>query len=227
MEGEVKKFLILSTFILSSVFVEAQDSADAQNVEEVTVVGSRSEARSPQDTFSPVDVISGSEFQNNGDTDFANLMRNLVPSFSVNDQPISDAASIMRPANLRGMSPDHTLLLVNGKRRHRGSVLTWLGAYISDGAQGPDVSAIPASAIKSVEVLRDGASAQYGSDAIAGVINFNLNDNSEGGFLEYRYGQYGEGDGEQSYLMGNYGLPMGDGGFFNTSFEYGLSLIHI
>ena len=75
--------------------------------------------------------------------------------------------------------------------------------------------------IKSVEVLRDGASAQYGSDAIAGVINFNLNDNSEGGFLEYRYGQYGEGDGEQSYLMGNYGLPMGDGGFFNTSFEYG------
>ena len=221
MEGEVKKFLILSTFILSSVFVEAQDSADAQNVEEVTVVGSRSEARSPQDTFSPVDVISGSEFQNNGDTDFANLMRNLVPSFSVNDQPISDAASIMRPANLRGMSPDHTLLLVNGKRRHRGSVLTWLGAYISDGAQGPDVSAIPASAIKSVEVLRDGASAQYGSDAIAGVINFNLNDNSEGGFLEYRYGQYGEGDGEQSYLMGNYGLPMGDGGFFNTSFEYG------
>ena len=149
MEGEVKKFLILSTFILSSVFVEAQDSADAQNVEEVTVVGSRSEARSPQDTFSPVDVISGSEFQNNGDTDFANLMRNLVPSFSVNDQPISDAASIMRPANLRGMSPDHTLLLVNGKRRHRGSVLTWLGAYISDGAQGPDVSAIPASAIKS------------------------------------------------------------------------------
>ena len=116
MEGEVKKFLILSTFILSSVFVEAQDSADAQNVEEVTVVGSRSEARSPQDTFSPVDVISGSEFQNNGDTDFANLMRNLVPSFSVNDQPISDAASIMRPANLRGMSPDHTLLLVNGNR---------------------------------------------------------------------------------------------------------------
>ena len=183
MEGEVKKFLILSTFILSSVFVEAQDSADAQNVEEVTVVGSRSEARSPQDTFSPVDVISGSEFQNNGDTDFANLMRNLVPSFSVNDQPISDAASIMRPANLRGMSPDHTLLLVNGKRRHRGSVLTWLGAYISDGAQGPDVSAIPASAIKSVEVLRDGASAQYGSDAIAGVINFNLNDNSEGCLL--------------------------------------------
>ena len=221
MEGEVKKFLILSSYILSSVFVDAQDSADAQNVEEVTVVGSRSEARSPQDTFSPVDVISGSEFQNNGDTDFANLMRNLVPSFSVNDQPISDAASIMRPANLRGMSPDHTLLLVNGKRRHRGSVLTWLGAYISDGAQGPDVSAIPASAIKSVEVLRDGASAQYGSDAIAGVINFNLNDNSEGGFLEYRYGQYGEGDGEQSYLMGNYGLPMGDGGFFNTSFEYG------
>ena len=126
----------------------------------------------------------------------------------------------MRPANLRGMSPDHTLVLVNGKRRHRGSVLTWLGAYISDGAQGPDLSAIPASALKSVEVLRDGASAQYGSDAIAGVINFNLNDSAEGGFMEYRKGQYSEGDGDQSYVMGNFGMPFGDG-FANLSFEFG------
>ena len=111
-------------------------------------------------------------------------------------------------------------MLVNGKRRHRGSVLTWLGAYISDGAQGADLSAIPASALKSVEVLRDGASAQYGSDAIAGVINFNLNDASEGGFIEYRKGQYSEGDGDQSYVMGNFGKPLGDG-FVNLSFEFG------
>ena len=106
-----KLLFISSLVVFSSLW--AQEVND--NVEEVTVVGSRSEARSPQDTFSPVDVISGSEFQNNGDTDFNNLMRNLVPSFSVNDQPISDAASVMRPANLRGMSPDHTLVLVNGK----------------------------------------------------------------------------------------------------------------
>ena len=178
----MKKLLFISSLVVFSS-LWAQEVND--NVEEVTVVGSRSEARSPQDTFSPVDVISGSEFQNNGDTDFNNLMRNLVPSFSVNDQPISDAASVMRPANLRGMSPDHTLVLVNGKRRHRGSVLSWLGAYISDGAQGPDLSAIPASALKSVEVLRDGASAQYGSDAIAGVINFNLNDSAEGLLLNH------------------------------------------
>jgi len=213
----MKKLLFISSLVVFSS-LWAQEVND--NVEEVTVVGSRSEARSPQDTFSPVDVISGSEFQNNGDTDFNNLMRNLVPSFSVNDQPISDAASVMRPANLRGMSPDHTLVLVNGKRRHRGSVLTWLGAYISDGAQGPDLSAIPASALKSVEVLRDGASAQYGSDAIAGVINFNLNDSAEGGFMEYRKGQYSEGDGDQSYVMGNFGMPFGDG-FANLSFEFG------
>ena len=108
----MKKLLFISSLVVFSS-LWAQEVND--NVEEVTVVGSRSEARSPQDTFSPVDVISGSEFQNNGDTDFNNLMRNLVPSFSVNDQPISDAASVMRPANLRGMSPDHTLVLVNGK----------------------------------------------------------------------------------------------------------------
>ena len=104
----MKKLLFISSLVVFSS-LWAQEVND--NVEEVTVVGSRSEARSPQDTFSPVDVISGSEFQNNGDTDFNNLMRNLVPSFSVNDQPISDAASVMRPANLRGMSPDHTLVL--------------------------------------------------------------------------------------------------------------------
>ena len=100
------------------------------------------------------------------------LMRTLTPSFNVNTQPISDAATIVRPANLRNMAPDHTLILVNGKRRHRAAVIAWLGNGIADGAQGPDLSTIPAIALRQVEVLRDGAAAQYGSDAIAGVINF-------------------------------------------------------
>ena len=86
----------------------------------------------------------------------------------------------MRPANLRGLAPDHTLVLVNGKRRHRAAVIYWIGNGVSDGAQGPDISAIPSSALKQVEVLRDGASAQYGSDAIAGVMNFILNDANRG-----------------------------------------------
>ena len=128
------------------------------------------------DSTVPVDVMSAAEFANQGDTDLSNLLRNVVPSYNVNTQPISDAATIVRPANLRNLAPDHTLVLVNGKRRHRAAVIYWLGNGVADGAQGPDISPIPSIALKQVEVLRDGASAQYGSDAIAGVINFILND---------------------------------------------------
>ena len=160
---------------------------------------------------------------NQGDTDMSNLLRNVVPSYNVNDQPISDAATLVRPANLRGLAPDHTLMLVNGKRRHRASVITWLGNGISNGSQGPDAAAIPALALKRIEVLRDGASAQYGSDAIAGVMNFVLNDASEGGSLEVRYGEYKEGDGEQVTIAGNIGLPLGDSGFLNLTAEWGES----
>ena len=113
------------------------------------------------------------------------MMQAAVPSFNVNDQPINDASTLVRPANLRGLAPDHTLILVNGKRRHRSAVITFLGGQISDGAQGPDISVIPSVALKQVEVLRDGAAAQYGSDAIAGVINFALKDDAEGGLVEF------------------------------------------
>jgi iron complex outermembrane receptor protein len=160
---------------------------------------------------------------NQGDTDMSNLLRNVIPSYNVNDQPISDAATLVRPANLRGLAPDHTLMLVNGKRRHRASVITWLGNGISNGSQGPDAAAIPGAALKRIEVLRDGASAQYGSDAIAGVMNFVLNDSAEGGSLEVRYGEYKEGDGEQVTVAGNIGLPLGDNGFLNLTAEWGES----
>ena len=127
------------------------------------------------------------------------------------------------PANLRGLAPDHTLVLVNGKRRHRAAVIYWLGNGVADGAQGPDISAIPASALKRVEVLRDGAAAQYGSYAIAGVMNFILNDASSGSSIETRYGSTYEGDGTQYALSGNIGLPLTESGFANLSFEYGES----
>ena len=148
------------------------------------------------------------------------MMQTVVPSFNVNDQPINDASTLVRPANLRGMASDHTLVLVNGKRRHRSAVITFLGGGLSDGAQGPDISVIPAAALKQVEVLRDGAAAQYGSDAIAGVINFVLNDASEGGSFEARYGSYYEGDGDMIQMSGNVGLPLSDKGFINLSAEY-------
>ena len=142
--------------------------------ERVVVVGSRAQPRSVTESAVPVDVIQTGDFASQGTTDLANQLRTVVPSFNVNIQPISDAATIVRPANLRNLAPDHKLILVNGKRRHRAAVITWLGNGIADGSQGPDISVIPTIAIRQAEVLRDGAAAQYGSDAIAGVMNFQL-----------------------------------------------------
>ena len=198
----------------------AQDGAD-EEIEEVVVLGSRRAARSANDSAVPVDVISGDDFVNQGSSDLSTLLRNVVPSYNVNTQAISDAATLVRPANLRGLAPDHTLVLVNGKRRHRAAVISWLGNGVADGSQGPDISQIPAIALKQVSVLRDGAAAQYGSDAIAGVMNFVLKDASEGATFEARYGKFYEGDGETYSIAGNVGLPFTDNGFANLSFEYG------
>ena len=110
---------------------------------------------------------------------------------------------------------------VNGKRRHRSGVLALLGSSLNTGSQGPDLSVIPTIAIKQIELLRDGASAQYGSDAIAGVLNFLLKDASEGISVEARYGEYFEGnDGETLQIAGNIGLPLTEAGFLNLSLEY-------
>ncbi|MDW5283462.1 TonB-dependent receptor [Alteromonas macleodii] len=199
---------------------EAEESAKAEDFEQIAVVGSRAAPRSVADSAVPIDIISDEEFKQQGATDMVSMMQTVVPSFNVNDQPINDASTLVRPANLRGMASDHTLVLVNGKRRHRSAVITFLGGGLSDGAQGPDISVIPAAALKQVEVLRDGAAAQYGSDAIAGVINFVLNDASEGGTFEARYGSYYEGDGDMIQMSGNVGLPLSDRGFINLSAEY-------
>lgn len=203
--------------------VAQQVLAGDETVEELVVTGVRGAARSATDSTVPVDVLTAAEFANQGDTDLSNLLRNVVPSYNVNAQPISDAATIVRPANMRGLAPDHTLVLINGKRRHRAAVIYWIGNGVADGAQGPDISAIPASALKQVEVLRDGASAQYGSDAIAGVMNFILNDANQGANLEARYGGYYAGDGAAYTISGNVGLPLTAKGFANLSFEYGES----
>lgn len=198
-----------------------QSFALEESIEEIVTTGTRARARSVEDSPAPVDVLSAEYFSNQGDTDLSNLVRNIVPSYNVNTQPISDAATIVRPANLRGLAPDHTLVLINGKRRHRAAVIYWLGNGVADGAQGPDISAIPSIALKQVEVLRDGAAAQYGSDAIAGVMNFILKDDAEGATLEAKYGEFSEGDGQTYAIAGNIGLPLTDAGFANFSFEYG------
>ena len=208
--------VIAGSTMLPSTALFAQEM-----VEEIITLGARAKARSATDSVAPVDVINASELANQGDVDITNLLRNSVPSYYVSDQPISDAGTMVRPQGLRGMAADHTLVLVNGKRRHRSSVILWAAGGISDGAQGPDTSVFPTAALKSVDVLRDGAASQYGSDALAGVINFNLKDASEGGSISVKAGEYGEGDGEMTYVSGNFGLPLGANGFVNTTFEIG------
>ncbi|WP_128891601.1 TonB-dependent siderophore receptor [Erythrobacter sp. HKB08] len=218
----------ISVLVASPAMAQSNTDQSAANNSRVdspaiVVTGTRQADRSAADTVAPIDVVSGAELTNQADSDISNLLRVAVPSFNVNTQPISDAATLVRPANLRGLSPDNTLVLVNGKRMHRAAVIAFLGGGISDGSQGPDVSTIPAIAIKQLEVLRDGASSQYGSDAIAGVMNFILKDDAEGGMVTGKWGSTYEGDGD-NYLIGlNVGLPITDAGFLNLSAEYGES----
>ena len=195
--------------------------AEEEEVEELVVIGTRAQPRSVLDSSVPIDVIDSESLSDQGSSDMNFMLRTLVPSFHVNMQPGRDASALQNPINLRGLAPDHTLVLVNGKRRHRAATITWLSDGRSDGAQGPDISVIPGIALKQVEVLRDGAAAQYGSDAIAGVMNFVLKDDSEGAELEYRYGWHDEDSNEEkTRVSGNAGMPLTEHGFANFSFEY-------
>ena len=190
--------------------------------EETVVVGSRAQPRSATESAVPVDVLSATDLVNQGAGDLKDQLRTIIPSFSTNSQPISGGSTVVRPAMLRNLAPDHTLVLVNGKRRHRSSIVDWHGGNgVAFGSQGPDISAIPSIALRQVEVLRDGAAAQYGSDAIAGVMNFQLKDARAGGSVELDTGMYRAGDGERARFAGNVGLPLGGDGFANLSLEYG------
>jgi iron complex outermembrane receptor protein len=218
------RFIIATSAALSATVVGSvnaqQTKKDEANVEKIAVVGSQAAPRSIADSPVPIDIIGAEELSKSGNTDMLEILKGTVPSLNVHTNPISDAASLVRPANLRGLPADSTLILLNGKRRHRSSVIAFLGGGINDGAQGPDISVIPSIALKQVEVLRDGAAAQYGSDAIAGVMNFVLKDNAEGGSLTARHGEYYEGDGATTEISGNIGLPLTKDGFANLSFQY-------
>ncbi len=210
-------FLVTST---ASGQEETGQAMEDEQIEEITVVGSRRLDRSAADSPVPVDVLEGEDLLTHGANDMDELLSTFVPSYNVGIEPISDAATFIRPAMLRSLAPDATLVLVNGKRRHRASVIALLGAGAAGGAQAPDLSAIPAIALKRVEVLRDGASAQYGSDAIAGIFNLILRDDPDGMTIDSKVGQYFEGDGGQLSIAGNIGLPLTDAGFANFSFEW-------
>lgn len=210
---------LLTAGMLVAPISQAQDSEteDETAVQETIIVtGARGAPRSVTDSPVPIDVFGADDIEAVSFTDTNDVLRTLVPSYSLSRQPISDGASFVRPATLRGLPTDKTLVLVNSKRRHRAALVSIGGS----GTQGPDIATIPSTAIGSVEVLRDGAAAQYGSDAIAGVINFILKENTEGVTVTAQTGQYYEGDGTEYLLAGNIGLPLGDSGFLSISGEY-------
>ena len=206
--------------LATSTTAFAAEETEAANDERVVVLGSRAAPRSVADSPVPIDLIGGDEFVASPAGNMLDTLSTLVPSFNVNTQPISDAATMVRPANMRGLPPDSTLVLVNGKRRHRGAVISFLGAGLSDGSQGPDISVFPSMALNQVEVLRDGAAAQYGSDAIAGVVNFVLKDDNDGTTLQARVGGYKEGDGDSIQIVGNVGFPISANGFGNVTYQF-------
>ena len=182
-------------------------------VEVVVTVGTRVATRTVADSAVPVDVFSAEQVQSVSSSDLVEVLNAIVPSFGVRREPVSDGASFIRPTQLRGLESHHTLVLVDGKRRHRAALMR-LGGF---GSHGPDIGSIPAIAIDSVEVLRDGAAAQYGSDAIAGVMNFGLRTDASGFDLSTRLGGYAQGDGREATVEANLGLALGDAGFVNIS----------
>ncbi|WP_273048184.1 TonB-dependent receptor [Pseudoalteromonas sp.] len=191
-----------------------------KNIEQISVLGSRVSNRTSTESSSPIDLIDADDLNKGGFTELGQSLQATAPSFNFSRTQVSDGSDLFRPATLRGLQPDQTLVLVNGKRRHNQSIFG-LNGTVGAGAAGTDMNAIPLTALKGVEVLRDGAAAQYGSDAIAGVINLSLN-NSTGittGFLQY--GSTSEGDGDTISAGINRGFDLGnEGGFINLSLEY-------
>ena len=195
------------------------DHDSSATLDSVTVVGSRGIARTDVDRPVPVDVVDARSLLGTGQTDLAQQVQFTSPSFNSAKYGVNGTTNYADPASLRGMSPDQVLVLVNGKRRHQFSALN-LNVAPGLGTVVTDLNSIPSGAIRRIEVLRDGAAAQYGSDAIAGIVNLVLNDGADGGTFTTTGGVHKEGDGETYKFSLNHGLPLGGGGgFFNYTLE--------
>ncbi len=198
---------------------DQENEEQGQFAEEVTVTGTRFEGRSATDTPAPVDYINNETIQSTGATETGKILQLVDPSFNFSTTTISDGTDIIRPATLRSLGPDQVLVLINGKRRHQQALLN-VQQTIARGSAGYDINAIPASAIDHIEVLRDGAAAQYGSDAIAGVINVILKTDTGRTDLALDGGQYYKGDGETLVAGVNSGFSLLGKGYLNISAEY-------
>ena len=190
----------------------------------VLVTGTRAKARTAIKSPTPIDNFSAVMIERQGNGGMTEILKNIVPSYTAT--PLTgDGAAFVRPTSMRGLPPDNILILMNSKRRHRSSLISHFGAAMNVGSHAVDVGMIPGIAIKNLEVLRDGAAAQYGSDAIAGVMNFILKDNSEGIEIQATTGRWLEAPngrgGELDLTVGaNIGMSLTDNGFFNVSLEY-------
>lgn len=212
------RFALITAAVASQLVSPTAQADEAPAVEKIQIIGSRMALRTATDSVAPVDIITSEQLQATGMSETARALQFAAPSYSFPFSSVTDGSDAVRPASLRGLSPDHTLVLVNGKRRH-GSALVHLGGTYGKGSSNVDLNAIPMTAIKRIEILRDGASAQYGSDAIAGVINVVLKDYDEGGSASVQTGQTYTGDGEQWRVGLNHGISFLDEGFINLSLE--------
>jgi len=203
----------------------APDATDdrAEDDKAIVVIGTRRTDRSALNSASPIDVISAAELLSQPSANPLDALRNIIPSFFVSQNTISDASTFVRAPSLRGLSPDEIQVQLNGKRFNRSALVQVFNGgdtALSIGSQGSDISSIPAIALSNLQVLRDGATAQYGSDAIAGVLNFGLRRDA-GIELQARYGQfYNNGDGKSVQIAANVGFKLGSAGFINVSGEY-------
>ncbi len=194
----------------------APDGADNT----IIVTGTRRTDRTVAESSVPIDVFSADDFKAQPSPQLASILKTLVPSFNQNRNLLGDASAFVRTPTLRGLPGDQILVLINGKRMHRSALVNVAGDALNVGSQGPDLSQISSPAVSRIEVLRDGAAAQYGSDAIAGVINIGLNRADNGYTVAARYGQTYAGDGEDLQVSANAGFKLGDGGFFNITGEF-------
>lgn len=200
--------LALSSLLASVPAMAQQASKEAHTLDTMIVTGTRVADRTVAESQSPIDIITPEVLEATGTTELATALARALPSLNFPRPAMADGTSGVRPAQLRGLAPDQVLILVNGKRQHI-SALVNVNGTIGRGSSSVDLNAIPVAAIERVEVLRDGASAQYGSDAIAGVVNLVLKGSGEGGSISANVGQYSKGDGKQWQLSGDGGLSFG------------------
>ncbi len=184
-------------------------------IAEVIVTGTRSTSRTVTESMAPIDVISAAELTKSGKSSTRDLISTLVPSANTSNSG-AGASFAIKTVSLRGLSADQTLVLVNGKRRHNTAIL-FVNGTTQNGQSPADLDLIPSAGVERIEVLRDGASAQYGSDALAGVINVILKKSPEGGSMSVLYGKTAEGDGETGQISGNFGLKLGEAGYLNLT----------